>query len=264
MLLSTPPFLPRYHHAEECDDGNTVSGDGCSAQCVIEPGWTCEDTTPNQCSPLVDAAADAASLLPVQGIIQINPVAGAVAAGWASIVSAPTPPGLPQTPAPLAAVYALRPNWRNDAVAYTGQGSLAVASAGDVFVCPCGGGGFGPAPGLIVDSAGSLGEAAGVYVRDGVDCTWTFPYSSYLQASNIKSDWQKGKVTRRQYQCDCAPEPLPAREWNAPLLVRRAYLCSCAGPGHCRVTKVSCKTSLKHDVAEALFHYFYVQMSSIL
>ncbi|KAA0161835.1 hypothetical protein FNF31_03620 [Cafeteria roenbergensis] len=27
---------------EECDDGNTVSGDGCSSTCTIEPGWVCE------------------------------------------------------------------------------------------------------------------------------------------------------------------------------------------------------------------------------
>lgn len=25
----------------ECDDGNTISGDGCSGTCNIEPGWTC-------------------------------------------------------------------------------------------------------------------------------------------------------------------------------------------------------------------------------
>src|SRR6185369_4875870 len=27
--------------AEECDDGDTDSGDGCSTLCQIEPGWTC-------------------------------------------------------------------------------------------------------------------------------------------------------------------------------------------------------------------------------
>ncbi|KAA0167888.1 hypothetical protein FNF31_00823 [Cafeteria roenbergensis] len=27
---------------EECDDGNTVSGDGCSSTCSIESGWVCE------------------------------------------------------------------------------------------------------------------------------------------------------------------------------------------------------------------------------
>lgn len=26
---------------EECDDGNTNCGDGCSSICTIEPGWTC-------------------------------------------------------------------------------------------------------------------------------------------------------------------------------------------------------------------------------
>ena len=26
---------------EACDDGGTASGDGCSASCVVEPGWTC-------------------------------------------------------------------------------------------------------------------------------------------------------------------------------------------------------------------------------
>src|SRR5690606_4693628 len=27
---------------EECDDGNSQSGDGCSADCKVEPGWTGE------------------------------------------------------------------------------------------------------------------------------------------------------------------------------------------------------------------------------
>ena len=27
--------------SEQCDDGNTASGDACSATCTIEPGWTC-------------------------------------------------------------------------------------------------------------------------------------------------------------------------------------------------------------------------------
>lgn len=25
----------------ECDDGNTVNGDGCSSTCTIESGYTC-------------------------------------------------------------------------------------------------------------------------------------------------------------------------------------------------------------------------------
>jgi cysteine-rich repeat protein len=27
---------------ENCDDGNSTSGDGCADWCQIEPGWTCE------------------------------------------------------------------------------------------------------------------------------------------------------------------------------------------------------------------------------
>jgi cysteine-rich repeat protein len=30
---------------EACDDGNLVDGDGCSASCTVEPGWTCTDET---------------------------------------------------------------------------------------------------------------------------------------------------------------------------------------------------------------------------
>src|SRR6185437_7311515 len=32
--------------SEECDDGNTMSGDGCSAICTVEPWYTCP--TPDQ------------------------------------------------------------------------------------------------------------------------------------------------------------------------------------------------------------------------
>ena len=28
--------------SEECDDGNSVAGDGCDDTCLIEDGWTCE------------------------------------------------------------------------------------------------------------------------------------------------------------------------------------------------------------------------------
>lgn len=25
----------------QCDDGNVISGDGCSSKCMLEPGWVC-------------------------------------------------------------------------------------------------------------------------------------------------------------------------------------------------------------------------------
>ena len=31
----------------ECDDGNNVDGDGCSFDCMIEPGFTCRGGSPN-------------------------------------------------------------------------------------------------------------------------------------------------------------------------------------------------------------------------
>ncbi|KAK9789369.1 hypothetical protein WJX73_005379 [Symbiochloris irregularis] len=35
---------------EECDDGNTKDGDGCSKDCLIENGWDCSVTSPSLCT----------------------------------------------------------------------------------------------------------------------------------------------------------------------------------------------------------------------
>lgn len=35
--------------AEKCDDGNAVSGDGCSSQCAIETGYACDSGQPSTC-----------------------------------------------------------------------------------------------------------------------------------------------------------------------------------------------------------------------
>ncbi len=37
--------------SEECDDGNTSDGDGCSSTCVVEAGWTCSGE-PSDCEPV--------------------------------------------------------------------------------------------------------------------------------------------------------------------------------------------------------------------
>ncbi|KAJ1467347.1 hypothetical protein T484DRAFT_1859094 [Baffinella frigidus] len=41
-------------YQEECDDGNTVAGDGCSPTCMFERGWICEQDTagrePDSCT----------------------------------------------------------------------------------------------------------------------------------------------------------------------------------------------------------------------
>jgi len=39
----------------ECDDGNVVDGDGCSASCFIEPGYECHGGTlnsPDKCNEI--------------------------------------------------------------------------------------------------------------------------------------------------------------------------------------------------------------------
>ncbi len=37
---------------EDCDDGDTEEGDGCSASCQVEPGWTCDvSAEPSACAP---------------------------------------------------------------------------------------------------------------------------------------------------------------------------------------------------------------------
>lgn len=36
--------------ADDCDDGNTTAGDGCSATCTVEPGYICSGS-PSMCEP---------------------------------------------------------------------------------------------------------------------------------------------------------------------------------------------------------------------
>ena len=35
--------------SENCDDNNTLNGDGCSETCVVEGGWTCTNTFVSTC-----------------------------------------------------------------------------------------------------------------------------------------------------------------------------------------------------------------------
>jgi cysteine-rich repeat protein len=39
-----------------CDDGNTANGDGCDAECRVEPCWTCTGD-PSVCTPVSDGGA---------------------------------------------------------------------------------------------------------------------------------------------------------------------------------------------------------------
>ncbi len=37
---------------EGCDDGNQRNADGCSSECQVEVGWSCENDDPSDCSPV--------------------------------------------------------------------------------------------------------------------------------------------------------------------------------------------------------------------
>ncbi|MFY1826518.1 EGF domain-containing protein [Myxococcus fulvus] len=37
---------------EACDDGNTQAGDGCGADCQVEPGYSCQGTEPSVCADI--------------------------------------------------------------------------------------------------------------------------------------------------------------------------------------------------------------------
>jgi len=43
--------------SNECDDGNTVSGDGCSSDCTAEYGWLCVGLFPDTCTLYINATA---------------------------------------------------------------------------------------------------------------------------------------------------------------------------------------------------------------
>ena len=55
------------HSGEECDDGNTVSGDGCSSTCKIEDGWMCgaADGQKDQCAQCGNGQQTLAQMLMV-------------------------------------------------------------------------------------------------------------------------------------------------------------------------------------------------------
>ena len=34
---------------QQCDDGNNYNGDGCNSQCIVEPGYQCDQTCTEIC-----------------------------------------------------------------------------------------------------------------------------------------------------------------------------------------------------------------------
>ena len=65
---------------ETCDDGGTDAGDGCSASCQAEAGWTCDGQSPTACAedPAPPPASPAGTSLTHgihMGIVQASPFA---------------------------------------------------------------------------------------------------------------------------------------------------------------------------------------------
>ncbi|MBU1239467.1 hypothetical protein KKF84_16155 [Myxococcota bacterium] len=55
---------------EGCDDNGTSPGDGCAADCTVESGWTCDDSSPSVClripdMPVIDGEPSAGHDAPV-------------------------------------------------------------------------------------------------------------------------------------------------------------------------------------------------------
>jgi cysteine-rich repeat protein len=183
MLSLLATFRRRWHLVEECDDNNLAAGDGCSPTCLVEPGWAC---------PLLGAcarlpAAETAAAPAAAGLIYLTPLAGAGGRfGWMDMVAVAdaSRAGANNASGPDPAVHGIY-KWGAAVEGSNDLSSLSQAAAaaaeGDAFVCACGGGLAGRPAGLVVDPAGRVGGAEGVFVRDGVDCRWEFPFGSVLR-----------------------------------------------------------------------------------
>lgn len=66
--------------AEQCDDGNTVSGDGCSATCTIEPNSICTGS-PSSCILVTNSVNWCQLIWPTE----ISSASGAIANVWGQI-----------------------------------------------------------------------------------------------------------------------------------------------------------------------------------
>ncbi len=219
---------------EECDDGNTASGDGCSTTCLIEPGFTCTSAFPDVCSPLDGPATVAAAAFPLQGLLQVTPLGGCSSSsgsssdpafGWASFVAAAP---VART-AGLPAVYRLGPPGSNDASGSGGAG-CAAAAAGDGFVCPCTGAGGMP-PGRVWAEAGTLEEAAGIVPRDGTTCIWTFPYSPIFKvALSLLPEAYECDPSHRLAAASAAAAATAADAAAAPVTVATRLMCAGFAP----------------------------------
>jgi cysteine-rich repeat protein len=69
LFLGDPTICGDAHimPTEQCDDGGITPGDGCDADCQIEPGWTCEGE-PSVCTELAAVPSMSATGVTVLGV----------------------------------------------------------------------------------------------------------------------------------------------------------------------------------------------------
>lgn len=56
----------------ECDDGNTIDGDGCSGNCVIEAGYVCLNGTPTTPDTCVDIVPPYPTSVEIDSAFNVN------------------------------------------------------------------------------------------------------------------------------------------------------------------------------------------------
>lgn len=56
-----------------CDDGNSLSGDGCNDVCAVEDGWTCNQASPSVCilTGGLEASVTRQEKIPVKNEVEV-------------------------------------------------------------------------------------------------------------------------------------------------------------------------------------------------
>lgn len=89
---------------EECDDDNSLAGDGCSDTCVVESGYACEDQSPSVCADVDECSDGTAMCSPdamctnTEGAYTCECVSGYVGDGKTCVMVDPCEPGTFECP----------------------------------------------------------------------------------------------------------------------------------------------------------------------
>ena len=129
----------------------------------------------------------------------LNSSAAAPAFGWADVFLTPASPGSVNV---LTEAWTFRGLYRHGPATSNDASGNPQEAVGDAFICPCPAATAAAAEaasGLpawkITTQVGTLAEAEGVYVHDGVLCKWNFGYSALL-------DWNVLVLTPSVYAAE--------------------------------------------------------------